>query len=137
MAEREQMLHTKLESMEGAFTNLLPPGHEHAIQIVDADFYECVCCPAPMRGNGKRSIGKAFANVLHHVSSRQHLLNIAPWARAKRKAQLLGRLRFLARLAGRVVLWHARAAERAYAPGGQGFKEARACYEATRKSIRF
>ena len=43
---------------------------------------------------------------------------------------LMRRLRLFAQVAGRVMLWHTRAVERAYAPGGLGFKEAQADFQA-------
>ena len=42
---------------------------------------------------------------------------------------LMRRLRLFARVAGRVLSWHARAAERAYAPGGRGLKKAKTNFE--------
>ena len=48
---------------------------------------------------------------------------------AQRMQHLKRRLRLFARVAGRVLLWRARAAERAYAPGGRGFNEAQANFQ--------
>ena len=49
--------------------------------------------------------------------------------RAKRQAHLRRLWRLVARVAALLVPWHARAVERAYAPGGIGFEAARAEFE--------
>ena len=103
------------------------PGHEAAIRLVDAGYYVCCCCPAPPFNNGMFKTGIAFMNVLRHVRTKQHAVCAARWVKLK---YLMRRLRLFAWVAGRVLLWHARAAERAYAPGGLGFKEAQAEFKA-------
>ena len=47
----------------------------------------------------------------------------------ERAERLRRRWRLFVRVAGCVAPWHARARERAYAPGGRGFDEARADFE--------
>ena len=105
-------------------------GHEAAIRLVDAgNYYVCLCCPAQLHNNGMLKTGPAFRNVLCHIYGRQHAACAARWVKVK---YLMRRLRLFARMAGRVLLyqWRARAAERIYAPGGLGFKEARADFKA-------
>ena len=68
----------------------------------------------------------AFDNVLRHVGMKKHSACAAHWVRMQ---HLMRRLRLFARVAGRVLPWHARAAERAYAPGGRGFKKAKTNFE--------
>ena len=102
-------------------------GHEAAIRLVDAHNYVCLCCPAPLHNNGMFKTGESFLNVLRHVSSKQHSACVERWVKVK---HLMRRLRLFAQVAGRVMLWHTRAVERAYAPGGLGFKEAQADFQA-------
>ena len=64
---------------------------------------------------------------------KQHMDYVELWVKAANKERLLRRLRLLARVAGCVVLWHARAAERAYAPDGRGFEEALVSFEAHKR----
>ena len=61
------------------------------------------------------------------MSSRSGILAAA---KARRKQHLLRRLRRFALLVGHVLLWYRRAVERANAPGGRGYEEARAECEA-------
>ena len=49
--------------------------------------------------------------------------------RAERRCHLRRRWRLFVRIAGLVAKWHARAVERAYAPGGCGYDAARADFE--------
>ena len=101
-------------------------GHEAAIRLVDADNFVCLCCPAPLHNNGMFKTGPTFDNVLRHVGTKKHSACAAHWVRMQ---HLMRRLRLFARVAGRVLPWHARAAERAYAPGGRGFKKAKTNFE--------
>ena len=129
VAALPQQLNEKLKRTT-AFCDL-PLGHEQAIRIVDANYYECVCCPAPlMHSNGKRKLGIALGNALRHVGAKEHVKHAELWVKAKNKERVLRRLRLFAWLAGRVLVWHARAAERTYAPGGRGFEVARVSFEA-------
>ena len=105
-------------------------GHEAAIRLLDGHSFECLCCPAPMGGNGTRKSGIAFGNVLCHITTKQHAVCVAQWVKAARMQYLLRRLRLFAWLAGRALPWHARAVERAYAPGGRGYEAARDSFEA-------
>ena len=104
-------------------------GHEAAIRLVDADNFVCLCCPAPLHNNGMLKTGPIFHNVLRHVSTRQHSACAAHWVNTQRMQHLMRRLRLFARVAGRVLSWHAHAAERAYAPGGRGFNEAQTNFQ--------
>ena len=104
-------------------------GHEAALRIIDAGSYVCLCCPPALCNNGMRKSGIGFTNVLRHVTTRQHAARVAHWVKAKRMQHLLRRLRLFARVAGRVLQWHARVVERAYAPGGRGFEEAQAEFQ--------
>ena len=110
------MLNTKLKSTN-AFSDL-KLGHEEAIRIIDAVSFECMCCPEP--SSSKRKLGRAFTDVLRHISMEQHRRCVDIWIKAKNKERLLRRLRIYAWVAGRAMQWHARAIERAYAPGGPG-----------------
>ena len=101
-------------------------GHEAAIRLVDADNFVCLCCPAPLRNNSMFKTGPTVDNVLRHVGTRKHSACAAHWVRMQ---HLMRRLRLFARVAGRVLSWHARAAERAYAPGGRGFNEAQTNFQ--------
>ena len=105
-------------------------GHEAAIRLVDARSFACLCCPAPMCGNGTRKSGIAFGDVLRHITSKQHAVCVTQWVKAARTEYLLRRLRLFAWVAGRALPWHARAVERAYAPGGRGYEAARDSFEA-------
>ena len=105
-------------------------GHEAAIRVIDAGNCVCLCCPAPLHNNGMLKSGMAFNNVLLHASSKQHAACVAHWVKVKRMQHLMRRLRLFARVAGRVLPWHARALERAYAPGGPGFEEAKKEFQA-------
>ena len=138
LAELERRLQIRLASPIPAayqrhnYEPNLVRGHEAAIRLVDAGNYVCLCCPAPLHNNGMFKTGEAFCNVLRHVSARQHLVCAAQWVKAQRTQHLMRRLRLtlFARVAGCVLLWRARAADRAYAPGGLGFKEAQADFQA-------
>ena len=99
-------------------------GHEAAIRLVDAGSYVCLCCPAPLHNNGMFKTGPAFQYVLCHIYGKQHAACAARWVKAMRIEHLMRRLRLFARMAARVLSWHAKVVERAYAPGGRGFKEA-------------
>ena len=89
-------------------------GHEAAIRLVDArGNYVCLCCPAPLLNNGMFKTGPEFHNVLCHIYGKQHAACAARWVKVK---YLMLCLHLFARVAGRVLLWHARAAERVYAP---------------------
>ena len=130
LAERQRRLQIRLTSPipdryqgHGCVVDLVR-GHEAAIRLVDASNYVCHCCPAPLHNNGMFKSGPAFCNVLRHVSTKQHSSCVAQWVRAARVQYLLRRLRLFAWVAGRALQWHARAVERAYAPGGRGFNEA-------------
>ena len=135
LAELERRLQLRLTSPIPAahrqrnYEPNLVHGHEAAIRLVDADNYVCLCCPAPLRNNGMFKTGTAFSNVLLHVSARQHSVCAAQWVKAQRMQHLKRRLRLFARVAGRVLSWRARAAERAYAPGGRGFNEAKTNFQ--------
>ena len=110
VAALPQQLNEKLKRTT-AFCDL-PLGHEQAIRIVDANYYECVCCPAPlMHSNGKRKLGIAWHNALRHVGAKEHVKHAELWVKAKNKERVLRRLRLFAWLAGRVLVWHARTAE--------------------------
>jgi hypothetical protein len=54
---------------------------------------------------------------------------------AERHARNMRRWRAAARAAGVLVRWHARAVERAYAPGGRGYAEVRDDFEGQRAKI--
>ena len=135
LAELERRLQIRLTSPIPAFHQQrnyepnLVRGHEAAIRLVDADNFVCLCCPAPLRNNGMLKTGPAFCNVLRHVGARQHSACAAHWVNAQRMQHLMRRLRLFARVAGRVLSWHARAAERTYAPGGRGFNEAQTNFQ--------
>ena len=86
-----------------------------------------------MQSNGKRKLGIALGNALRHVGAKEHEKHVELWVKAKNKERALRRLRLFARMAGRVLVWHARAAERTYAPGGRGFAVARASFEAHKR----
>ena len=135
LAELERRLQIRLASPIPAayqrhnYEPNLVRGHEAAIRLVDAGNYVCLCCPAPLHNNGMFKTGEAFCNVLRHVSARQHSVCAAQWVKAQRMQHLKRRLRLFARVAGRVLLWRARAAERAYAPGGRGFNEAKTNFQ--------
>ena len=103
-------------------------GHEAAICLVDAGRYVCLCCPAPLHNNGMFKTGPTFSNVLCHIYGKQHV-PVACAARWVKVKYLMRRLRLFARVAGRVLLWRARAADRAYAPGGRGFNEAQTNFQ--------
>lgn len=64
-----------------------------------------------------------------HGPGRERLLNHLRAEDARKKAQAQARrmrlLRTIGRVAGKLIIWHKRAAERAYAPGGLGFEVAR------------
>ena len=83
-----------------------------------------------MHSNGKRKLGIALGSALMHVGAKEHEKNVKLWVKAMNKERVLRRLRLFAWLAGRVLVWHARAAERTYAPGGRGFAAARVWFEA-------
>ena len=83
-----------------------------------------------MQSNGKRKLGIALGNTLRHAGAKEHEKHVELWVKAKNKERALRRLRLFARMAGRVLVWHARAAESTYAPGGRGFAVARASFEA-------
>ena len=130
LAELERRLQIRLTSpipaanQQRNYESNLVHGHEAAIRLVDAHNYVCLCCPAPLHNNGMFKSGPAFCNVLRHMSTKQHSSCVAQWVRAARVQYLLRRLRLFAWVAGRALQWHARAVERAYAPGGRGFNEA-------------
>ena len=133
LAERQRRLQIRLTSPipdryqgHGCVVDLVR-GHEAAIRLVDASNYVCLCCPAPLHNNGMFKTGESFLNVLRHVSSKQHSACVERWVKVK---HLMRRLRLFAQVAGRVMLWRTRAVERAYAPGGLGFKEAQADFQA-------
>ena len=133
LAELERRLQIRLTSpipaanQQRNYESNLVHGHEAAIRLVDAHNYVCLCCPAPLHNNGMFKTGESFLNVLRHVSSKQHSACVERWVKVK---HLMRRLRLFAQVAGRVMLWHTRAVERAYAPGGLGFKEAQADFQA-------
>ena len=134
LAELERKLQIKLTSpipgwaTQRNYKPNLVRGHEAAIRLIDADNFVCRCCPAPLHNSGmfKTGIGLTFDNVLCHVGMKKHAANAAHWVRMQ---HLMRRLRLFARVAGRVLSWHARAAERAYAPGGRGFKKAKTNFQ--------
>ena len=83
-----------------------------------------------LRFGGKRQLDfrkTGFGKALRHAASKQH--EASAELRARRADCLRRRFRMFVWLAGRVVRWHSRAVERAYAPGGLGFDEARASFE--------
>ena len=129
VAALQERLNEKLKHTT-AFCDL-PLGHEQAIRIVDANYYECLCCPAPlMHSNGKRKLGGHRLAQCTQACRREGARE-ARRALGQNKERALRRLRLFAWLAGRVLLvWHARAAERTYAPGGRGFEVARVSFEA-------
>ena len=96
-------------------------GHEAAIRLVDArGNYVCLCCPAPLHNNGMFKTGPEFHNVMCHIYGKQHAACAARWVKVK---YLMRCLRLSAQVAGRVLLWHARAAKRVYALGGSASKK--------------
>ena len=104
VAALQERLNEKLKHTT-AFCDL-PLGHEQAIRIVDTDYFECVCCPAPrMHSNGKRMLGIALGNALRHVGAKEHEKHVELWVKAKNKERALRRLRLFARMAGRVLVW--------------------------------
>ena len=132
LAELERKLQIRLTSpipgwaTQRNYKPNLVRGHEAAIRLIDADNFVCLCCPAPLHNNGMFKTGPTFDNVLRHVGTKKHSACAAHWVRMQ---YLMQRLRLFARVAGRVLSWHARAAERAYAPGGRGFKKAKTNFE--------
>ena len=86
-----------------------------------------------MHSNGKRKLGIALGNALMHAGAKEHQKHVELWVKAKNNERALRRLRLSARMAGRVLVWHARADERTYAPGGRGFAVARASFEAHKR----
>ena len=133
VAALQERLNEKLKRTSTAFCDL-PLGHEQAIRVVDTNYFECACCPAPlMQSNGKRKLGIALGNTLRHAGAKEHEKHVELWVKAKNKERALRRLRLFARMAGRVLGWQARAAERTYAPGGRGFAVARASFEAHKR----
>ena len=71
--------------------------------------------------------GEAYADRTGGGSSYTALLKLG--ARLERAELLRRRWRLFVRVAGCVAPWHARARERAYAPGGLGFQEVRTDFE--------
>ena len=60
VAALQERLNEKLKHTT-AFCDL-PLGHEQAIRIVDTDYFECVCCPAPrMHSNGELELGRSYS----------------------------------------------------------------------------
>ena len=106
VAALPQQLNEKLKRTT-AFCDL-PLGHEQAIRIVDANYYECVCCPAPlMHSNGKRKLGIAWHNALRHVGAKEHVKHVELWVKAKDKERVLRKAAAL-RLVGRACAGVAR-----------------------------
>ena len=69
--------------------------------------------------------------ILHVSMLEQHRRCVDIWLKAKSKERLCcGGCDSMRGVAGRVMQWHARAIERAYARGGPGFDEARASFQA-------
>ena len=60
---------------------------------------------------------------------------IAVVKRVKRRQELWRKFRMAARVVGVLCLWHARAANRTYLPGGAGYAAARDEFEGTGKQI--
>ena len=84
VAALQERLNEKLKRTT-AFCDL-PLGHEQAVRIVDTNYFECACCPAPqMHSNGKRKLGIALGSALMHVGAKEHEKNVKLWVKAMNK----------------------------------------------------
>ena len=91
------------------------------IRLVDAQTFTCDLCSCTYKA------GPNFCDVVKHIFSNRHSSAVASkHIDLKRR---MDRLRLIASLAGCIALCHNRAKERAYAPGGLGFKEAQMDFE--------
>ena len=111
-------------------------GPHHARALERAPLGAAHTSEAPALGRGLSSglswrerseAGEALGDGASGGSSYTALLGLA--ARLERVELLRRRWRLFVRVAGCVSQWHARARERAYAPGGLGFHEVRTDFE--------
>ena len=132
-AELRHRLHIRLEDLLSSphpRTHPVDPvrGQADMIDFINAARFTCNVC-----SSHEMQTGRSFQFVLSHLSSKKHGERVL--ARLRRKQHLRRRLRLIARLAGCVTLWHARAVQRTYAPGGAGYNMAQASFEAHARSL--
>ena len=137
VAALQERLNEKLKRTT-AFCDL-PLGHEQAIRIVDTNYFECACCPAAAADAKQRQAQAGYrawqcAQACPREGARKARRALGQGQEQGACAAKAAALRSDGwPCAGVARVWHARAAERTYAPGGRGFAVARASFEAHKR----